>query len=421
MTTGSQPTPGGDKPLGQFLRPLRDIAAYVLAGATAVLLFVSVVDLLGSDFVGRTRYSFASFVNLATIFFPLAAVLLSLGVKPVHPKARLIVLAALIEYGVVAFFGVLFGVLFGVSSLATDNPGTAFSELLVRVAWLAVFGLAAYTVTQIWRGMFMVPRPQPQPGVYGQPPAGVYGQPYHQQPFGQQPYGAPPVPGQPFSAPPAPGQPFSAPPAPGQPFSAPPAPGQPYGAPPTPGQAFGGQPPFAPPPGQPPFAPPPGVYGQPQPGFVPGVYGQPQPGAAPIWNQPPVSAPPVGQLPVSAPPMGQPYSAPPFSTTPFSAPPAAAPAEPVSGALTAVEPTSGAPAAVQPAPTAEPTAPDAPAAAPASEFPAAVPLPAPPVVAAADPTQVVSGTGAPSTADPTQVVPDDRPGFGPAVQDPPRH
>ena len=125
MTTPPQPTPAGEKPIGQFLRPLRDLAVYALAGLPAVLLFVAVIDLFGTDFVGRTRYSFGSFVNLVTIFFPLAAVLLALVVKPVHPKARLIVLAALIEYGVVAFFGLVFGVLFGISGIASDDPGAA--------------------------------------------------------------------------------------------------------------------------------------------------------------------------------------------------------------------------------------------------------------------------------------------------------
>ena len=37
--------------------------------------------------------------------------LLALLVKPRHPKAKLIVLAAAVEYAVVAVFGVLFGVL----------------------------------------------------------------------------------------------------------------------------------------------------------------------------------------------------------------------------------------------------------------------------------------------------------------------
>ena len=42
--------------------------------------------------------------NTQTVFFPLGAVLLALLVQPRHPKAQLIVLAALVEYAVAAFF-----------------------------------------------------------------------------------------------------------------------------------------------------------------------------------------------------------------------------------------------------------------------------------------------------------------------------
>jgi hypothetical protein len=314
VTTPPQPTPAGEKPLGHFLRPLRDLAVYALIGLPAVLLFVSVIDLFGTDFVGRTRYSFGSFVNLVTIFFPLAAVLLALGVQPAHPKSRLIVLAGLVEYGVVAFFGLVFGVLFGISGIASDDPGAAFTELLVRGAWLAVFGLAAWALVQIWRGLFTVPK---QPGVYGQP---QYGQPqqYGQPPFGQQPQQY----GQPYGQQPPPGQP---------PFAQQP----PFGAP-QPG--YGQQPGYPAPAPTAPTAP---VYGQPAP--------QPpaQPGAQPSWNQPAVPTPPLpGQAPTSA------------------------------------VPASGAPV-------------------PAAPF--------------TDPTQVV-----PKTEDRTEKIPDDRPGFGPAGQDPPR-
>ncbi|MEU4425324.1 hypothetical protein AB0F81_32285 [Actinoplanes sp. NPDC024001] len=305
MTTPPQPTPPGEKPLGQFLRPLRDLAVYALAGLPAVLLFAGVIDLFGTDFIGRTRYSFGSFVNLVTIFFPLAAVLLALGVKPVHPKARLIVLTVVVEYAVMAFFGLVFGILFGISGIAADDPGGAFTQLLVRVAWLAVFALAAYAVVQIWRGLFMVPRPQPQPGVYGQPQYGQppYGQPQYGQPYGQPGYGQVP---------------------PGQP---------PFGQP---------QPPYATP--QPGYGPPPSPYGAAGAPTQPAPQPAPQPG----WNQPPVATPPV------------------------SSPP----------------PSSGAPA-------------------PGAQVSPAAPL--------AEPTQVV-----PRAEDRTEKLPGDRPGFGPADQDPPR-
>ena len=99
MTSQPQPAPGDAPPVGQYLRPLRDLAAWALVGAPAVLLFVAIIRLIpagdGEQFASRTQDSFYSFVNLTTIIFPLAAVLLSLLVRPSHPKAKLITVIAL--------------------------------------------------------------------------------------------------------------------------------------------------------------------------------------------------------------------------------------------------------------------------------------------------------------------------------------
>ncbi|SNY28549.1 hypothetical protein [Paractinoplanes atraurantiacus] len=354
MTSPPQPPQPGDASALQFLRPLRDIAVYALVGAPALLLFVAIVRLIPDSGLGfglRSQGSFGDFINLTTILFPLAAVLLALLVKPQHPKARLVVLAALVEYAVMAVFGVLFGFLIGLINLASNNGArAAFEELLVRAAWLGVFGVAAYAVFRIWQGLFQVPKPQSQPGVYGRPqynqPGTFPGQPGYGPPPGQPGY--PPQPGYPGQ--PQPGQPQPGHPQPGHP-------GQPQSG--HPGQPQPGQPQ---PGGYPP--PPPGAapYGQP-------VYGQTQP---PAWNQPAVPIPAPG-----AP--GFPTSAPPASGFPTSAPPA-----------------SGFPASAPPAPPA-----------PFSE-----------------PTQVVppanQASAAPAPDDRTEKIPDDRPGFGPADQDPPR-
>jgi hypothetical protein len=229
VTTPPQPGPAAEKPIGQYLRPLRDLAAYTLIAAPAVFLFVAVISLFGDDFTARTRYSFGSFVNVETVFFPIAAVLLALGVKPVHPKARLITMLALGEYAVASFFGVIFGLLFGVSGIAAQDAADAFNALLVRVAWLALLGVAAYAVLQIWLGHY--PTVKPQPGVYGRPYQ--YGPPpgYGQQP----PYGAPapgPVPPGTPVPPPVATQPFNVPPAPFGQY--PPVPPPAWGPAPTP-------------------------------------------------------------------------------------------------------------------------------------------------------------------------------------------
>jgi hypothetical protein len=364
VTSPPQPSPG----IGQYLTPLRDLAAYVLVAAPAAFLFVAVISLFGSGFGSRTEASFGSFINLATILLPFAAVVLALGLKPIHPKARLITLAAVVEYAVMGFFGVVFGVLFGVINIASYDAGAAFEALLVRVAWLAVYGLAAYAMFQIWRGVYMVPKPVAPPGVYGRPQQ--FGQPGYGQ---QAPYGTvpPAYPGQP-GPPPFPGQQSGPGPLSGQQPGPGPFSGQQPGPAGFPGQQPGpaGFPGQQPGPVQPPVqsAPPPATYGQPTPppAFPAATYGQPapspasQPAQQPSWNQPAVPTTPI---------------------------PSAAP------------PSSGAP--VSPAASPSPAASSLPAASPS---PAASSLPA-------DESPAI---------DRTTKLPDDRPGFGPADADPPR-
>ena len=248
MTSQPPPAPGEGKTAGQYLGPLRDLAAYALLGATALFIFVALLDLLFSNgsFALATQYSFNRFINIETTLFPLAAVLLTTLVRPQSSSARLISLVALIEYGVGGALGLLFGFLFGLINTASAeyNGGgmAAFESFLYDVGYLAVYAIAAYAVFQIWRNMFNTPKPAGQPGMYGQPPFPGQQQPQFGQPPAGQPYGQPQ-----------------------QPF-----PGQ---QPPQFGQPPAGQP-----------------YGQPQPPF-PGQQPQQQP---PAWNQPPVAMPPAG-------------------------------------------------------------------------------------------------------------------------------
>ena len=310
MTPQPEHVPGEAHQAGQIIRPLRDLASLILVAAPAVMLFVAVLRLIpsgGGDGVGaRVRDSFYSFVNVPTVAFPLLAVLLATLMRPPHPRARTIVTVALVEYAVAGGFAVLFGILIGLTDLAAISLRDAFEELLVRGAWLAAFGIAAYAVFQIWRRLFHVPRPKPQPGMYGQPSPqfGPQGQPYGPPGYGPQPpYGQPVPPGY--------GQPVHGRPGYGQPPYA----QAPYGQPPY-GQPPYGQPPYGQPgPGQPgsppgPFAPAPG---HPQ---APGQYGTPA--AVPA----PASAPPVDVTRIDRPaPPGpaQPAPTQPGSTQPGSA------------------------------------------------------------------------------------------------------
>lgn len=308
MTSQPEHAPGEGRAVGQIIRPLRDLASLVLVAATAVLLFVAVLRLIPSgfddEFSGRARDSFYSFVNLATIGFPLLAVLLATLVKPVHPRAKFIVTAALAEYAVAGVFAILFGILVGLISIAGFSVRVAFEELLVRAAWLAVFGIAGYAIFQIWSNAYHVRRPKAQPGMYGQQPGpqqfGPQGQQYGPsgQQFPPQGYGQPPgqpAPGQPAQAPY--GQPGQAPygqPGYGQPMYGQPAPGQQMYGQPAPGQPISGQP----------------ISGQPAPGQpISGHWGEPAPTFAQPSSPPGPFAPAPGH-PQAVPMFGQPNASP---------------------------------------------------------------------------------------------------------------
>ncbi|RSM49871.1 hypothetical protein DMB66_44270 [Actinoplanes sp. ATCC 53533] len=329
MTSTPPPQPPG-RPVAQVIRPLRDLTAYAFVAAPALWLFVAVIRLIpsgiGQDFLTRAQNCFYSFVNVEMIVLPLAAVLLATGIQPVHKHAKLITIVALVEYVTAAFFAAIFGFLIALVKLADFSARVAFEELLVRVAWLAVFAAAAYAVFLIWRNLYYTPRPKAQPGMYGQPPQWQqqYGQPgYPQQQPGQP--GFPPPAGYPGYAQPGQTQPQNQPAGPTQPL-------HPAGYP------------------QP---------GQPQPG-------QPQPGQ---WGQPP-----AGQG------WGAPTSAPPAYAQPAFAPPASAPpASPVSA-----QPTSSGAPGTPPGPFAPaPGHPQAPYGQPA------YPPPGQPQPGYADPTQAI--------------------------------
>ncbi|MEV4706567.1 hypothetical protein [Actinoplanes sp. NPDC049316] len=343
MTSTPPPQPQPGRPVAPVIRPLRDLAAYALVAAPAVWLFVAIIRLIpsevGQDFLTRVQNSFYGYVNVEIIAMPLAAVLLATLVEPRHRHARLITVVALVEYAVAGFFAVVFGFLIAVVNLAGFSVRVAFEELLVRAAWLAVFAVAAYAVFAIWRALFSTPKPQQQPGMYGQP-----------QPWGQQPQW---------------GQPGYPPPAPGYA-----QPGQPHPGQAQPGQAHPGQ-------AQP---------GQPQPG-------QPQPGQPQGWGQPSAWGTPPPAQPASAPPVfAPPASAPPASAPPASAPPAPpVSAQPSSGGAPGTPPGPFAPApgnphAVPPPGGFSPAGPPPGGFSPAGPPPAPAPQPGP----FSEPTQVIS-------------------------------
>ncbi|MFE9688734.1 hypothetical protein [Micromonospora sp. NPDC005806] len=242
MISPAEPASGDATQASQVTKPLRELAALVLLGATAVLLFVGLLRLLVpthdySTITGRAGNTFFIFIGFESAVLPLLAALLATHVHPVLPRAKVITQVALGEYAFALLFGALTFLISLVGRLTNGDVLDAFFGLLTQLAWLAIFGVAAFVVFRIWRSLYYVPKPKPQPGVYGQPQPG-----WPQQPGGY------PVPGHGGYAPggqpggyPVPGQygsPQSAPP-----FNAAPPPAPPYGAP-HPAPPFG-QPPSA--------------------------------------------------------------------------------------------------------------------------------------------------------------------------------
>ncbi|MEV4655450.1 hypothetical protein [Micromonospora sp. NPDC049301] len=270
MTSPAEPASTDATQARQLTKPLRELGALALLGANAVFLFVGLLRLLSpndySSFTDRAGNAFFAFVGLEAVALPLLAVLLATHVSPVLPKAKLITQVALGEYAVSALLGTLTMLIWTVGRLAEAEVLDALLGVLTRFAWLMIFAAAAWVVYTIWRKLYYVPRPKPQPGVYGQPQPG-----WPQQQGGW------------------PGQPGS------QPGGGWPAPGQPGGYPP---------------------AQHPGQYGQPSPPFGSA------PQSAPPFGSAPQSAPPFGSAPQSPPPVNPaPQSAPPFTPAPQSAPP----------------------------------------------------------------------------------------------------
>ncbi|MEV6365916.1 hypothetical protein AB0L86_03350 [Micromonospora musae] len=269
MTSPAEPASADATRARQLTKPLRELAAFALLGANAVFLFVGLIRLLTptdyGSFGDRAGSAFFTFVGLEATALPLLAVLLATHIEPVLTKAKTITQLALGEYAVGALFGALTFLIWMVGRLAEGEALDALLGLLSRLAWLAIFAVGVFVVYTIWRAFYYVPKPKPQPGVYGAPQPG-----WPQQPGGW--------------------------PGAGQPGGYP-APGQPGGYP-APGQGSGY-----------PYAGQPGAYGQPTPPFTSA------PHSAPPANVAPHSAPPAGPAP-SAPPFGQPPSAEPTQTIP---------------------------------------------------------------------------------------------------------
>lgn len=166
---------------------MRQTAAVALLAGNAVFLFLAVSDLLfvvggwAGGFGARSEATFGTFAGPVAIALPLLAMLLATHLSPVLPSSRTILLTALTEYAVSAFFGVI--TYLGAFANGLFAVRATFDGLLGRAVWLAFLTIAATAVYRVFRAMYPpVPRP-----AYTYP-SPVYGRPYPGQPtYPQQP------------------------------------------------------------------------------------------------------------------------------------------------------------------------------------------------------------------------------------------
>lgn len=172
--------PTGDTEASQFTKPLRELAAFVLLAGNAVLLFLSIASLIfvvdgwATEFGRRSANTYYGFVGQASIVLPLLAMLIATHIRPPVRRARTITLAALAEYLVSAFFGVVTFIGAFAEDVANGRGSTVrfiFENLITRTVWLAFFALAAYFVWRVAIGMYAPIRPVQTPQQYAAPAA----------------------------------------------------------------------------------------------------------------------------------------------------------------------------------------------------------------------------------------------------------
>ncbi len=180
--------------------PMRQLVATALLAGNGVFLFLGISDLLfvvtgwAGQFGVRSAATFDSFAGPVAIALPLLAALLATHVAPALPHARIILLAALAEYGVSALFGVI--TYLGAFAEGLFSVRATFDGLLGRAVWHAFLTIAVTAVYRIYRAMF----PPPPKATYSYGPT-VYGRPYPGQPSYPRPTNYGPAPAYPADPP----------------------------------------------------------------------------------------------------------------------------------------------------------------------------------------------------------------------------
>jgi hypothetical protein len=181
VTSQLEPVSRDATEANQITKPLREVAALALLAANALLLLVGLIDLAvpsGESFPDRAARAFFTFAGLVAVLLPVLAVVLATHIQPPVRRARLITQVALAEYGVSAALAVLAFLAWLVGGLTDAAFRNAFTGLLSRIAYFAIFAIAALVVFKVWRALYYRPRRRPRRRTYGRPT--TYGQPSYQ-------------------------------------------------------------------------------------------------------------------------------------------------------------------------------------------------------------------------------------------------
>jgi hypothetical protein len=186
ITTAGQ-APG--TPARQFTQPLRETVALTLLAGNAVFLVLGfsglffVIDGWAAGFGERCAAAYDAFVGPTSLGLPVVAMLVATHVAPMVRRTRTILIAALAELGVSAFFGAI--TYLGAFANDLSSARATVEGLLRRSVWLGFLVLACVVVVRVWMGLYPAPKPRPAGyATYGQP---TYGRPYPGQPMYSQP------------------------------------------------------------------------------------------------------------------------------------------------------------------------------------------------------------------------------------------
>ena len=323
-----------------LLEPYRELAAFGLLGAVALILLAGLVRVLTglfNSFLATATASFSNVIGFEVILLPIVAVALVLLIDPVTPRAKAVVIGALVEYAIAAVLGLVLLLAGLIGDFQDESPiGWALGAFLEHLAGLGLIGLGLFLTARIFLGAYSAPKPvgAPYQGGYQQYPQG-YG--YPQQQYTQQQQYAQQTGYVTGSQPAAQPQQAAAyaqqqqPATQGWQQQQQPATGSTPAVAAQPQQAYPGY--ATPATGTPAAAPTSGGYTAPTGYATPSAAATPLASAPPVTSAPPASAPPAVEA--------QPSSAPPALSSPFASYTAPAPT-PV-----ADEPVSASPAEAQ--------------------------------------------------------------------------